>query len=157
MKSSRKLIVILVCLIIGTMSYPLIKTYKKGDISDVKIVIGRSDYFTKKEIEVAMEAVFDDFTENRRGDKLLELEYDQFFSLKTLLNSGRTDLVNNVPSKSCTIETDIMENYMRKKSKIRTGPKKGLNYSPNYLMDDWSYLLKKDNNNNTWKVIDQGI
>lgn len=51
LKNSKKLIIILVCLIIGTMSYPLIKTYKKEDTSDVKLVIGKSDYFTKKEKE----------------------------------------------------------------------------------------------------------
>lgn len=103
-----------------------------GKIDDAKVSTGNSQIYDEKEIKLAEECVLEKF-KDFRGCSLTELWYPG------------DDLNKDDPN---TII--LYSNFTTDSSADSEG------FNPNDTYSDWSWILEKDNDTNSWKIIDWG-
>ena len=127
--------------IIGSLLFFLF-IYRKGDILHVKRVIPKSEQYSKKDIEAAMDVVEYKFYKMFEGCNLTDLWYDEKLSLAS------AEGWNDEPDQK---ETMILLSNFKVDS---AGGDGSLNPGDTYR--NWQWILERDKGSRKWKLVTWG-
>lgn len=138
MKGSAKRAIIIICVVLLTSLsfYGYNIVFDKGKVSNCKVNISKSEYFTEKEIEKAVSAVKTKFR-SFEGCTLLEISYSDEKQEKRTADGDYNTIV-------------LTSNFVAVNPKGNSGMEKG-NYK------GWSWTLERSSKAGLWKVVNWGF